>query len=76
MYNAPYRIYTYHQFGDVVTGKHKDPVYTFVLETDDSVSSYWVKYPYFAKRELAKFELEEDDDDEVDKYEFPIKNQP
>ena len=73
MYNAPYRIYTYHQFGDVITGKHKDPVYTLVLETDDSISTYWVKYPYFAKRELVKYEPEEDDNNEVDKYGYPIK---
>lgn len=72
MYNAPYRIYTYHQFKDVIIGKHIDPIYTFVLETDDSVATYWVKYPYFAKREIAYFDPE-DDDDEVDKYGFPIK---
>ena len=73
MYNAPYRIYTYHQFGDVITGKHKDPVYTLVLETDDSISTYWIKYPYFAKREPVKYEPEEDDNNEVDKYGYPFK---
>jgi hypothetical protein len=73
MYNALYRIYTYHQFEEVITGRYTDPVYTLVHETDDSISTYWVKYPYFAKRELRYFDPGDDDDCEVDKYGFPIK---
>jgi len=73
MYNALYRIYTYHQLEDVITGQHRDPVFTLVYETEDSISTYWVKYPYFAKRELVYFDPGDDDDDEVDKYGFPIK---
>lgn len=72
MYNALYRIYTYHQFEDVITGQHSDPVYTLVHETDDSISTYWVKYLYFTKREVLYFDPGDDDDGEVDKYGFPI----
>ncbi len=71
MYNAPYRIYTYHQFENVITGQHTDPVYSLLYETDQSITTYWVKYPYFAKRELRYFDSG-DDDGEVDKYGFPI----
>jgi len=72
MYNAPYRIYTYHQFEAVITGKHRDPVYTLVYETADTISNYWVKYPYFAKRDIVYYDPGDDDDGEVDKYGFPI----
>jgi len=72
MYNALYRIYTYHQLEDVITCQHTDPVYTLVDETDDSISTYWVKYPYFAKRKMLYFDPGDDDDGEVDKYGFPI----
>ena len=72
MYNALYRIYTYHQLEDVMTGQHTDPVYKLVHETDDSISTYWVRYPYFAKRELLYYDPGDDDDVEVDKYGFPI----
>jgi hypothetical protein len=73
MYNALYRIYTYHQFEDVITGQHTDPVYTLLYETDDSISTYRVMYPYFAKRELLYFDPGKVDDGEVDKYGFPIQ---
>jgi len=73
MFNAHHRIYTYHDLEDVLTGHHIDPVYTLVDETEDSIATYWVKYPYFAKRELMYFDAGDDDDGEVDKYGFPIK---
>jgi len=72
IYNAPYRIYTYHQFEAVITGQHQDPVYTLLYETEDTVMNYWVRYPYFVKREIAYYDPGDDDDGEVDKYGFPI----
>jgi hypothetical protein len=71
MYNALYRIYPYHQFGSVINGQYTDPVYTMVAEGEDSVTTYFVKYPYFARRELRYFDLEEDA--EVDKYGYPVR---
>lgn len=75
MYNAPYRIYTYSQFKDVITGLYVDPVYNLTVETDDAISTYWVKYPYFAKRDIVYFDPG-DEDEEVDKYGFPISKPP
>jgi len=72
MYNALYRIYTYHQFEAVITGTHRDPIYTLLYETEDTISNYWVKYPYFAKRDIVFFDPEDDEHGEVDKYGFPI----
>ncbi|HMH35162.1 MAG TPA: hypothetical protein VK543_19130, partial [Puia sp.] len=47
MYNALYRIYSYSQFEEVITGQHTDPIYTLVDETEDEIATFWVRYPYF-----------------------------
>jgi len=47
-------------------------VYTLLYETEDTVMNYWVRYPYFVKREIAYYDPGDDDDGEVDKYGFPI----
>lgn len=72
MHNALYRIYTYHCFGDVLTGNHEDPVFDLLYETDEEVIMYQIKYPYFRKPTLITFDAG-DDDYEVDKYGYPIK---
>lgn len=73
MYNSDLRIYTFEQVIDVITGKHTDPVFSCTVDEEDRNIFYSIKYPYFRKPKMMYYE-DEDDDYEVDKYGFPIKN--
>jgi hypothetical protein len=72
MYNSEFRIYTYDQIEMVITGKHEDPTFTLHVEAEESSITYFVKYPYFQKPRLIRYDIE-DDDYEVDKYGYPIR---
>lgn len=73
MYNADYRIYTYDQVVEVITGKYADPVFHCVVIEDDCEIFYPVKYPYFKKPKMLYYN-NPDDECEVDKYGYPIRN--
>src|SRR6266536_3633284 len=73
MYNSDLRIYTFEQVIDVITGKHIDPIFSYYVNKEDSNIFYSIKYPYFRKPTMFYYE-DKDEDCEVDKYGFPIKN--
>ncbi len=72
MYNSDIRIYTHEHLVNVITGKHVDPTFLYTVDSDESLISYSVKYPYFRKPKMIYFN-EPDDECEVDKYGYPIK---
>lgn len=72
MYNSDFRIFTFNQVVDVITGQHVDPTFSYCIEKDDSTILYSIKYPYFKEPTLIHYEIEDDDLD-VDKYGYPIK---
>jgi len=73
MYNSLYRIYTYHRFGDVITGTHVDPSFTLVDYRENNEIFYKANFPYFQKPKLMHFEMEDDEGIEYDKYGYPIR---
>ncbi len=73
IYNSDLRIYTFEQVIDVITGKHIDPIFSYYVNKEDSNIFYSIKYPYFRKPTMFYYE-DKDEDCEVDKYGFPIKN--
>lgn len=73
MYNSDLRIYTFDHVIDVVEGRYVDPVFSYLVDKDDRNIFYSIKYPYFRKPKMIYYD-DEDDDLEVDKYGFPIKN--
>jgi hypothetical protein len=72
MYNSEIRIYTHDQVEGVLDGSHVDPKFTYMVDTDESNIMYSVKYPYFRKPKMIYYD-NPDDDCEVDKYGFPIR---
>jgi hypothetical protein len=74
MYNSDFRIYTFDQIEKVLTGQHQDPAFTLYVDQGDSAITYSAKYPYFQKPKMLYYN-NEDDDLEIDKYGFPIKNE-
>jgi len=75
MYNADFRIYTFHHLRDVLLGEYEDPTFLIWIDGDEHLTSYSIKYPYFRKPKMLYYEYD-DDDEEVDKYGYPIKKTP
>jgi hypothetical protein len=73
MYNSVFRIYTYHRFGDVITGEYVDPTFSLMDDREDSTILYKVGFPYFQKPKLLYYQMEDNEDVEYDRYGYPIK---
>lgn len=73
MYNSDYRIYTYHEVAKVLSGTYVDKTYTLVTIDDEYERTIWIRYPYFKKKQIYYYN-DPDEDCEVDKYGFPIKD--
>jgi hypothetical protein len=71
-WNSQFRIYLFNQAKDVVLGNNIDKTFTYIVEDDESIITYRAKHPYFSKPTMYHFEAP-DDDEECDKYGYPIK---
>jgi hypothetical protein len=71
MYYSPFRIYTYHEVDTVLKGEYTDKTYDLLIDEEESITTIFLKYPYFIKKKLIYY----DDpyaDYPVDKYGQPI----
>lgn len=49
MYNSDYRIYTVDVFAQIITGQLKDPEWIVLVDHEDTLTKFNIKYPYFKK---------------------------
>lgn len=49
MYNSDYRIYTVDVFAQIITGQLKDPELKVIVDNEDTLTKFNIKYPYFKK---------------------------
>lgn len=64
MFNSDYRIYTVDVVVDIIKGNLTDPEKTIVVEEEDSIKSFNIKYPYFKKLDYQLLDLLETEENE------------
>lgn len=66
MFNSEYRIYTVDVVVDIINKKLKDPEMTIMVDEEDKMTMFQIKYPYFKKPNYKLLDLLNMEDDNIE----------